>query len=204
MFRKCRRTNDQTQFVVGRSRDRADHKILEKKKKPSLLFFEEIANDEVKDGRIQPELPNRTEDKCQDEDPDGHIRNRSRYLDEEKLAFVQNYLERAEDAHSVKTETSDSGMETRSAPSEFEMEERNGKAAVLLLDGFVFTVLAACYFSLHLILLRGEKHSVILTTPVLSMSGAVSALNTHGKSCEQWLAEVETTRCHYLYKECIL
>ncbi|XP_068741964.1 uncharacterized protein [Montipora capricornis] len=85
----------------------------------------EIANDEVKDGRIQPELPNRIEDKCQDEGPDGHTRDQSRYLDEEKLAFVQNYLERAEDAHSVKTETSDSGMETRSAPSEFEMEERN-------------------------------------------------------------------------------
>ena len=107
------------------------------------MFFEEIANDEVKDGRIQPELPNRIEDKCQDEDPDGHIGNRSRYLDEEKLTFVQNYLERTEDAHSVKTETSDSGMETRSAPSEFEMEERSGKAVVFFSRAipFVFTVL---------------------------------------------------------------
>ncbi|XP_068745004.1 uncharacterized protein [Montipora capricornis] len=40
------------------------------------------------------------------------------------MAFVQNYLERADDARSVKTETSDSGMETRSALSELEMEER--------------------------------------------------------------------------------
>ncbi|XP_068741966.1 uncharacterized protein [Montipora capricornis] len=90
-----------------------------------LLDNHKIAIDEVKDGIIQSELPNTIEVKCQDKGPDGHKGEQSRYLDEERMAFVQNYLEGADDARSVKTETSDSGMETRSIPSEFEMEERS-------------------------------------------------------------------------------
>ena len=112
-----------------------------KKSNRFSLFLEEIASDEVEHGRIQPELPNRLEDKCQDKGSDGHKGEQSRYLDEETLAFVQKYLESAEDAQSVKTETSDSGMDTRSAPSEFEMEERSGKAEV-------FSRYAFCNYSL--------------------------------------------------------
>ncbi|XP_068710479.1 uncharacterized protein [Montipora foliosa] len=103
--------------------------IDEKEFKEAVAYLtkvekEEIANDEVKDGRIQPQLPNTIEVKCQDKGPDGHKGEHPRCLDEERMAFVQNYLERADDARSVKTETSDSGMETRSALSELEMEER--------------------------------------------------------------------------------
>lgn len=51
-----------------------------------------------------------------------------KYLDQEELAFVQEYLEKAEDARSMTTETSDSGMPgTHSAPSELGMDEKSGK-----------------------------------------------------------------------------
>ena len=54
--------------------------------------------------------------------------NQSRYLDQERFAFVQNYLEKAEDARSMTTETSDSGIPgTHGAPSEFGLEDTSGK-----------------------------------------------------------------------------
>ena len=55
--------------------------------------------------------------------------NQSRYLDQERLAFVQSYLENAEDARSMTTETSDSGVPgTRGTPSEFGLEDTSGKS----------------------------------------------------------------------------
>ena len=52
----------------------------------------------------------------------------TKYLDQEKLAFVYDYLEKAEDARSITTETSDSGMlGTHGAPSELAAEETSGK-----------------------------------------------------------------------------
>ena len=55
--------------------------------------------------------------------------NQSRFLDQERFAFVQNYLEKAEDAQSMTTETSDSGVPgTLSAPSEFGLEDTSGKS----------------------------------------------------------------------------
>ena len=166
------------------------------------MFFEEIANDEVKDGRIQPQLPNTIEVKCQDKGPDGHKGEHPRCLDEERMAFVQNYLERADDARSVKTETSDSGMETRSALSELEMEERTGKAVVFFSRAmpFVFAVLTPVKFPFHLTLLTSQRHSVKNNTGSVGVR-AVSAFNTHGKRCKQLLAQVETTRCHDLKKK---
>ena len=50
-----------------------------------------------------------------------------RFLDQERLVFVQSYLEKAEDARST-TETSDSGIPgTHGTPSEFGVEEISGK-----------------------------------------------------------------------------
>ena len=55
--------------------------------------------------------------------------NQSRYLDQERLAFVQSYLENAEDARSMTTETSDSGVPgTRGTPSEFGLEDTSCKS----------------------------------------------------------------------------
>ena len=51
--------------------------------------------------------------------------NEAKYLDQEKLAFVYDYLEKAEDARSMTTETSDSGM--LAAQSEVAPEEASGK-----------------------------------------------------------------------------
>ena len=60
--------------------------------------------------------------------------NQSRYLDQERFAFVQNYLEKAEDARSMTTETSDSGIPvTLSAPSEFGLEDTSGKSVNILI-----------------------------------------------------------------------
>ena len=54
--------------------------------------------------------------------------NQAQYLDQTKRAFVEEYLEKAEDARSVTTETSDSGMPgTQGAPSELGIEETSGK-----------------------------------------------------------------------------
>ena len=63
----------------------------------------------------------------QDQYPYGQEEERSIYLDQERLAFVQSYLEKADDANSMTTETSDSGMPcSQGAPSEFGLEERSG------------------------------------------------------------------------------
>ena len=54
--------------------------------------------------------------------------SQSRLLDQEKVAFVQSYLEKAEDARSRVAETSDSGISgTHGTPSEFMVEETSGK-----------------------------------------------------------------------------
>ena len=59
--------------------------------------------------------------------------NQSRYLNQERLAFVQSYLEKAEDARSMTTETSDSGvLRTRGTPSEFGLEDTSGKSVNIL------------------------------------------------------------------------
>ena len=54
---------------------------------------------------------------------------------QEKLAYIQSYLEQSKDSdsHSVTTETSDSGMaESRVAPSEFGMEETSGNMLIIM------------------------------------------------------------------------
>ena len=63
---------------------------------------------------------------------EGPEEQQPRYLDQERLAFVQSYLEKAEDARSMTTETSDSGMPgTNGASSELGLEETNGKNNLL-------------------------------------------------------------------------
>ena len=60
--------------------------------------------------------------------PEKPVTDQAKYLDQEKLAFVQDYLEQAEDVRSMTTETSDSGMPgTHGAPSELGIEETSGK-----------------------------------------------------------------------------
>ena len=49
--------------------------------------------------------------------------SQSRFLDQERVAFVQNYLEKGEDARSRVAETSDSGI----SGTEFMVEETSGK-----------------------------------------------------------------------------
>ncbi|KAJ7377977.1 hypothetical protein OS493_025293 [Desmophyllum pertusum] len=46
-----------------------------------------------------------------------------RYLDSEKHAFVQNYLQNIHETHSMTTETSDSGIRTLGEPSNIEMQD---------------------------------------------------------------------------------
>lgn len=54
--------------------------------------------------------------------------NQSGYMDPERLAFVQSYLEKSEDTRSMTTDTSDSGVPgTHETPSEFGVEEISGK-----------------------------------------------------------------------------
>ena len=48
-------------------------------------------------------------------------------LDFEKRRFVERYLENIHETHSMTTETSDSGVRTHGAPSDFEMQEITGK-----------------------------------------------------------------------------
>ncbi|KAJ7369454.1 CCR4-NOT transcription complex subunit 6-like [Desmophyllum pertusum] len=47
----------------------------------------------------------------------------AKYLDFEKLAFVQNYLQNIHETHSMTTETSDSGIRTPGEPSNIEMQD---------------------------------------------------------------------------------
>ena len=55
--------------------------------------------------------------------------SQSGFLDQERLAFVQSYLEKAEDVRSMaEYESSDSGIPgTHGTPSEFGVEETSGK-----------------------------------------------------------------------------
>lgn len=56
---------------------------------------------------------------------------------QEKLAYIQSYLEQSKDSdsYSVTTETSDSGMaESRVAPSELGMEETSGKILLIWIN----------------------------------------------------------------------
>ena len=49
---------------------------------------------------------------------------KTKYLDSEKEAFVQSYLQNLRETHSMVTETSDSGITTHGAPSDLdEMED---------------------------------------------------------------------------------
>lgn len=68
------------------------------------------------------------------DDPTGKEEKRSKYLDQEKYDYIQNYLEQAReetkdgDSHSVTTDTSDSGMlGSNSASSEVGTEDTSGK-----------------------------------------------------------------------------
>ena len=49
-------------------------------------------------------------------------------LDFEKRRFVERYLENIHETRSLTTETSDSGVRTHGAPSDFEMQEITGKS----------------------------------------------------------------------------
>ena len=55
--------------------------------------------------------------------PENPVLSQAKYLDQERLAFIQRYLENAEDARNVTTETSYSGMPgTYGAPSELDID----------------------------------------------------------------------------------
>ena len=56
----------------------------------------------------------------------------SRYLNEERMAFVQNYLENTKDTSSLTTGTSDEGIGTHNAPSDLASEEPSGKNKIFL------------------------------------------------------------------------
>ena len=62
-------------------------------------------------------------------------KKQSRFLDEERLAFVQNYLENTDDARSLTTGTSDDGIGSHSAPSDLALEEPGGKSKSLVFAG---------------------------------------------------------------------
>ena len=60
---------------------------------------------------------------------------RSRYLNEARMAFVQNYLENAEDTRSLTTGASDDGIGSHSTPSDLALEEPSGKNKSFLFAG---------------------------------------------------------------------
>ena len=64
--------------------------------------------------------------------------DKTKYLDSEKEAFVQNYLQNIRETHSMVTETSDSGITTHGAPSDLdEMEDISaGKYNLLFGHGY--------------------------------------------------------------------
>ena len=57
------------------------------------------------------------------------LEEKTKYLDSEREAFVQNYLQSIiHETHSMTTETSDSGIRTHGAPSDLdELENVTGK-----------------------------------------------------------------------------
>jgi len=103
-------------------------------------------------------------------EPEKPVTCRDNYLDQERLAFIQSYLETADDARSMTTETSDSGMPgTRGAPSELGMEEESGKAILYLPTclstlpvviqevGFWGCLKVLCFCTLTLVVTRNNK-----------------------------------------------
>ena len=67
----------------------------------------------------------------------------TKYLDSEKEAFVQSYLQNIRETHSMVTETSDSGITTHGAPSDLdEMEDVSaGKYNLLFASRTFFTII---------------------------------------------------------------
>ena len=64
--------------------------------------------------------------KTKDEEMSEREGNQEPFLGDEKYAFVQRYLENLQERQSLTTETSDSGIKTHGAPSEFGMEDISG------------------------------------------------------------------------------
>ena len=62
------------------------------------------------------------------DEPDGQEERKLKYLDQEKLSYITNYLEqtRDTDVHSVSTEDDSGKAASNSAPSEFGFEETSG------------------------------------------------------------------------------
>ena len=84
---------------------------------------------------------------------DRSAKDQARYVDQQKLAFVQEYLEKADDARSMTTETSDSGIPgTHGQPSELGMEETGGKLNASLYTYTRLSVLSVIY----------EKHTTLV------------------------------------------
>ena len=93
---------------------------------------------------------------------------------QEKLAYIQSYLEQSKDSdsYSVTTETSDSGMaESRVAPSELGMEETSGKILLIRINlsvnlswtigttnFFSFIFLSETWFLFKRLLRKKTKH----------------------------------------------
>ena len=91
---------------------------LHRRNSDSNLYCKERGGEQPKESRSKAENPVMHQD--QEEE-------RPRYLDQERLAIVQSYFEKAVDARSMTTETSDSGIpRTHGAPSEFGLEEISG------------------------------------------------------------------------------
>ena len=113
---------------------------MSRRNSDSNLYCKARDSERSKETSIQPEKP---------------LMNQAKYLDQEKLEFVQSYLEKADDARSVTTETSDSGMlGTHGTPSELGMEETSGKidgSLLLLLSFFILRIAypRSCDFCVH-------------------------------------------------------
>ena len=96
---------------------------MHRRNSDSNLYCKTRGGEQPKESRSKAENPVMH----QDQGPDGQEEERYRYLDQERLAIVQSYFEKAVDARSMTTDTSDSGMpRTHGAPSEFGLEEISG------------------------------------------------------------------------------
>ena len=101
---------------------------MHRRNSDSYLYCKALYNEEAKVRTIKLEKPDVSQVRHPRQHLDDHEGERSRYLDQERLAFVQNYLENTEDSRSMTTETSDSGMPgAHGTPSEFGIEEINGE-----------------------------------------------------------------------------
>ena len=60
----------------------------------------------------------------------------SRYLNEERMALVQRYLENTGDTGNLTTGTSDDGIGSYSEPSDLTLEEPGGKSKSLVFAGY--------------------------------------------------------------------